>query len=627
MMRFASLLVLLLVSCAPIFAGDEVAKKDERLSYDRKIQPVLSKYCFGCHNDEKSKGDINLQRDENPTLIANNRKVWSTVLQVLDNNEMPPKSSKKQPSDEERKLLREFVDYTLNHLDCDKQDDPGRPAVRRLNRTEYDNTVRALFGLEVNPAEHFSPDGLSYGFDTIADSLKVAPVQVQQYFDAAGKVLDTAFKDRAAYNRIVFEQPGPGKDGKEQARKVIAAFAKNAYRKPVDEAHIDQLMGIYDVANKAKKPFNMSVRAMMQAVLISPRFLMRVEDQNEKANGPYPVSSYDMASRLSYFIWSSPPDEELLKLASENKLQDLAVIEQQALRMVKDPRSRALAENFASQWLQLRNLKDHKPDAKIFPQFTESLREAMLQEAYLFIGELIRYDRPILDLLDANYTFLNEELANHYGISGVKGPRMQRVALTDRRRGGVVTMAATLTITADPGRTNIPRRGNYVMGTIFGIPPPPPPPDVPQLEAAKKDGAPKTLRETLEMHRKNPECASCHAKTDPLGFGLENFDAIGRWVETQEGKPIDASGVLPNGESFNGPVEMKRIMDKRKDDFARGMTESLLIYALGRGLIHQDECVVRASMAALQKDRYKFSALVKTMVTSYPFTHRRNAEF
>ncbi len=621
--------MVLLLTCSSfhLFASETKVQVDTRPSYDRTVQPILSKHCYSCHNNEKAKGDINLFRDENPSMIANNRKVWSTVLHVLDHNEMPPDNAKKKLSSEDRKILRDFVDFTINNIDCDKLTDPGRPAVRRLNHTEYDNSVRALFGLEINPAEQFSPDGLSYGFDNIADSLTVAPVQVEQYYRAAGKILDVVFRDRGALNKIIFDQPGPGKDGGEIARKIIKQFAEKAYRKPVEDKHLDQLMTIYETAAKAKRPFNGSVRAAMHAVLISPRFLMRVEDRKEDAKGAYPVSSYDMASRLSYFIWSSPPDDELLQLASQNKLQDVKVIEQQAMRMLKDRRSSALVENFAGQWLQLRNLKTHKPDAKIFPEFTESLRESMLQEAYLFIGEMIRYDRPITDLIDANYTFLNEELAQHYGIEGIKGPRMQRVALNDRRRGGVVTMAATLTITADPGRTNIPRRGNYVMGTILGIPPPPPPPDVPQLDDAKDDGKPKTLRERLELHRTKAECASCHAKTDPLGFGLENYDAIGRWVETQEGKSIDASGILPNGESFSGPIEMKKIIEAKKNDFARGMTESLLIYALGRGLILQDECVVRAGMESLQKNRYQFSHLIKTIVTSFPFTHRRNAEF
>jgi Protein of unknown function (DUF1592)/Protein of unknown function (DUF1588)/Protein of unknown function (DUF1587)/Protein of unknown function (DUF1585)/Protein of unknown function (DUF1595) len=614
---------LFLLTSSAVFSGED---KPDPYSFDRSINPLLSKFCYGCHNAEKLKGDINLQKDENPRMIANNRKVWLTAMQALRDGEMPPKKSR-QPSEEERQRLITFIDRTLNTIDCANVKDPGRPAVRRLNRIEYDNSIRDLFGMELSPAEGFSPDGSSYGFDTIADALSISPVMVEQYYDAAGKVLDAVFKDRKAMATVFIKQAGPGVDARLAAREVLAAFAARAYRKPVPDDHLEQLLGIYDAASTAKRPFNLSVRAAMHAVLISPRFLIRIEDQDEKATGAYRVGSYDMASRLSYFLWSSPPDAELLKLAAENQLQDPAVIEAQTRRMLKDPKSRALAENFAGQWLQVRGLADHQPDAKRFPQFTPTLREAMLQEANLFISELIRYDRPVIDLIDANYTFLNEELAKHYGIDGVKGERMQRVALTDRRRGGVVTMGAVLTITADPARTNIPRRGNYVMGTILGVPPPPPPPDVPQLAEAKNETSGKTLRQLLELHRKNPECASCHAKTDPLGFGLENYDATGRWRDQDEGLAIDASGVLPSGESFNGPLEMKKILLDRKQAFARALTESLLIYALGRGLQRDDECVVKEALAALEKDSWRMSSLVTTIVRSYPFTHRRNAEY
>jgi cytochrome c553 len=632
------LLCLLLASIAVLAAGEAgkpreapgqsqgAAAEAAPPSFDRRVQPLLSTYCYPCHNREKSKGDIDLEQDRNPTLMADRRKVWITALQALRDGEMPPEKSK-QPSAAERQLIGDFIELTLGSLDCTQAADPGRPAVRRLNRVEYDNTVRALFGIDLPASRHFSPDGSSYGFDNIADALTVAPVQIEQYYDAAGKILDVVFRDRKALAAILIRQPGPGVDARLAAREVISAFATRAYRKPVDAAHLDQLMGVYDVASGAGKPFTVSVRAVMQAVLISPRFLMRIEDKDPKATAAYPVSAYDLASRLSYFLWSSPPDDELLRLAADNRLQDPAVLEQQALRMLKDRRGRALAENFAGQWLQLRELADHRPDTKAFPQFTPSLREAMLEEALLFITELIRYDRSIIELLDANYTFLNEELAKHYGIGGVKGTHMQRVALTDPRRGGVVTMAAVLTITADPGRTNIPRRGNYVMGTILGMPPPPPPPDVPQLEEPKAGEAPKTVREMLELHRTKPECAACHAKTDPLGFGLENFDAIGRWQDQQAGKPVDASGTLPGGERFDGPVQMKRILVARKQGFARGMSEAMLIYALGRGLQREDECVVKAALQALEDNDYRISALVTTIVRSLPFTHRRNAEY
>jgi len=295
--------------------------------------------------------------------------------------------------------------------------------------------------------------------------------------------------------------------------------------------------------------------------------------------------------------------------------------------MLADPRSRELVENFFGQWLQLRGLSTHKPDAKQFPQFTEPLRAAMRQEVDLFLGELVRKDRPLTEVIDADYTYLNEELARHYGIQGVSGPEMRRVALKDHRRGGVLTSAAVLMTLADPERNNVPRRGNYIAAAILGSPPPPPPPDVPALEDPKADGKPMTLRQRLEAHRSKPECAGCHAKIDPLGFSLETFDAIGRWRDEEAGAPVDATGVLPDGRTFRGPVELKQILLGRRDEFVRTLAGNLLIYALGRGLVLEDECVLREAQKAAAAGDYRFSSVVLAVVRSHPFRHRRNPDF
>jgi hypothetical protein len=366
---------------------------------------------------------------------------------------------------------------------------------------------------------------------------------------------------------------------------------------------------------------------MLQAVLISPRFLVRIEDNQPGAVGAYTVGAFDLASRLSYLLWSSPPDDQLLAAAAAGRLAGPGELEGQARRMLADPRAKALVSNFAAQWLQLPTLAEHRPDAGRFPEFTPALAHAMVDEAMLFIDEVIRLDRPITDLIDADYTYLNGDLARLYGIDGVDGPDMRRVQLSDRRRGGILTMAAVLTLTADPARTNIPRRGDYLLGTVLGEPPPPPPPVIPALEEAAPAGGQLTVREMIDLHRRNPDCAFCHAKIDPLGIGLENFDAIGRWQERQAGKAIDASGTLPGGASFDGPVALKRLLLARKAEFARSMVSQLLTYALGRGLIYQDDCVIADALKALERDAYRFSTMVVTVVTSYPFTHRRNPGF
>jgi cytochrome c553 len=594
------------------------------LSFDRSISPLLSQYCYRCHGEQKTKGDVNLQRDENPLMIADHRHTWSTALKMLRAGEMPPEKAK-QPSTEERERLIAFVDRTINVIDCSQITEPGRPAFRRLNRVEYDNTIRALFHLDLAPAKSFAPDGSSYGFDNISDALSISPLQVEQYFQAADQILDAAFKDHRALTALDLHPPSPGMDPRQGARTAITAFARRAFRKPVDGDTVERLLAIFDVAMKQKGNYLIAMRAALKAMLVSPRFLIRIEDADAHAAGPYAVGDDDLACRLSYFLWSSPPDDELMRLADDKRLHEPAVLAQQVHRMMADARSAALAENLFGQWLQLRAFADHRPDAQAFPGFTPSLRRAMSDEASLFLAEMVHADRPLTDLLDANYTFLNQELAAHYGISGVSGSEMRRVALSDHRRGGVMTMGAILILTATPTRSNIPRRGNYILGTLLGMPPPPPPADVPKLMAAA-DGKQHTLREMLQIHRTNPECAACHAKMDPLGFALENYDAVGRWIETQDGRPIDASGTLPSGESFSGAAEMKKVLVARKDEFLRTVCESTLIYALGRGLQRSDECVMKDLLHALDQDSARVSALVTAICTSYPFTHRRNAD-
>jgi hypothetical protein len=570
-------------------------KKEDPLSWDRSIRPLVQKHCFKCHNADKRKGEIDLTRDDNPRLIAQNRRTWQTVLEMVESREMPPKKED-PPKDEERANIVAFLKKTFGSLECSDARDPGKPVVRRLNKTEYDACVLDLTGRDLDLADAFSPDASSYGFDTIAEALAVSPVLVEQYHAAARKLLDTL-------------KPLPSPE----------AFAAKAFRRPVEPAFLEKLKAL-----EAKS----GTRAALLAVLISPRFLMRIERTRPGAKGPYLVDDYDMASRLSFFLWSAPPDDVLLGLAAKGGLRTAEAVEAQARRMLADPRSRALADNFIGQWLQLRGLATHKPDPKVFPQFTESLRTSMRRELDLFLGEVIRMDRPLTELIDADFTYLNEELARHYGIEGVKGAELRRVSLPDRRRGGLLTSAALLMLQSDPDRNNVPRRGNFVAGAILGAPPPPPPPDVPQLEDTKAPpGKELTLRERLELHRSKPDCMGCHSKIDPLGFGLENYDAIGRWRDLEAGRPVDVSGLLPGGRTFKGPVELKRIILERRDDFTRTTAENLLIYALGRGLQVEDECVVRDALKAAAAGDYKFSTLVLTIVKSHPFRYRRNPDF
>lgn len=608
-------------------AKADAAAKDP-LSFDRSIRGLMEKACWGCHNEEKRKGDVNLTRDQNPRMIASNRKLWTTVLEMVESKQMPPRKSERQLSDADRQKIVDFVRKTLGTLECGEGRDPGKPVIRRLNRTEYDNSLLELTGLDLNLADGFTPDATGYGFDNIAEALALSPVLIEQYHQAAKKLLAELPKHPEARRRVFFVAPSKDLAERAAAKLVIERFAGRAFRRPADPSFVEKLLALYDQARAKGEGHEAAVHPMLLAVLISPRFLVRIESAKPGLSGPYPVDDYDLASRLSFFLWSSPPDDELLALAEKKALGSTEVLEAQARRMLADPRSRGLADNFIGQWLQLRGLAAHKPDLKKFPQFTESLRAAMQQELNLFLGEIVRKDRPVTELISADYTYLNEELARHYGIPNVKGAQARRVALPDARRGGVLTTAALLMTLADPDRNNVPRRGNYIAGAILGSPPPPPPPDVPALEEAKAaDGKPKTLRQRLELHRTKPECMNCHSKIDPLGFSLENFDAIGRWRDEEEGAPVEASGVLPNGQAFSGPVELKKILLSRRDDFVRTMAENMLIYALGRGLQLEDECVIRDVLKAASAGEYRFSTVVLTIVKSHPFRHRKNPDF
>ena len=628
--RRAPILPLLLTALWTPQLQAQPGKDKDPLSFDRSIRGLLQRYCYRCHNADEASGDINLAADENPALIVRNRSTWLTAAEMIQSGQMPPDDAR-QPDDDERELILQFLEQTVSDVDCQQLREPGRPTIRRLNRTEYDNAIRYLTALDLRLAEDFAPDATSYGFDNIGDALSLSPVQVQQYHSAAQRVVtaltDGAAEHAAARRRVYFISPGDGVSDREAARRIIERFARRAFRRDVDSALIQSLLALYDAARSEDESHEAAVGHLLTAVLISPRFLMRIEQARPDADAAYPVDAYDLASRLSFFLWSAPPDDALLELAERGELSNLDALESQTLKMLGDQRSDALIDNFFGQWLRLRELDAHQPDPQQFPEFDEALRQSMRQEVRALLSEVVRGDRPLTDLIDADYTYVDQRLAKHYGLADVQGESLRRVPLTDRRRGGLLTTAAVLMLQSDPTRVNVPRRGNYVAATILGTAPPPPPPDVPPLEQAAAADQQLTLREIFEKHRENRECASCHEKIDPLGFGLHNYDAIGRWRDEEGGKPVDASGVLPDGRAFDGPIELKQILLERRDELVRTMSEQLLVYALGRGLEYYDECVVQDAVKAAQENDYRFSALVLEIVSSYPFRHRKNPEF
>jgi mono/diheme cytochrome c family protein len=406
--------------------------------------------------------------------------------------------------------------------------------------------------------------------------------------------------------------------------RILGTLARRAYRRPVSDAEVGQLKAFVERATADGRSVEQGLALALQAILVSPHFLFHVERDLDRSDPTtvHPISDIELASRLSYFLWSSMPDDELLNEASRGRLSQPAVLDAQLRRMLRDPKSIALAQNFAGQWLETRNLDSIRPDPDKFPDWSPELRDAMKQETQLFFAAMLRDDRPLGEFLDARYTFLNETLAEHYGIPGVRGGDFRRVALTTPERGGVLGQASVLAISSYPTRTSVSVRGKYVLQNLLGAAPPPPPPDVPSLDEGELASS-ASLRQQMEKHRSNAVCASCHARMDPLGFGLENYDAIGRWRSDDAGQPVDASGVLPSGQSFDSPAELRRVLSGMLPDFSRCLTEKMLTYALGRGLEPYDKPTVRAITQKLAASKGGLQRLVREIARSLPFRSRR----
>ncbi|NOT63735.1 MAG: DUF1592 domain-containing protein, partial [Acidobacteria bacterium] len=742
------------------------------------------------------------------------REQWETVLQKLQTGEMPPKGLPRPPA-AELKAVIEWLKLAFEKADAEIKPDPGRVTARRLNRAEYNNTVRDLLGVTFRPADDFPQDDSGYGFDNIGDVLSLSPVLMEKYLNAAEQVARTAvfgapplkptnvrlrttraelkdhftpltdydltglsmpnawhgkhvfpveadykfhvflggvrpagsdpvnlalwidhqqvstinfdptqfatfetdrqgfggttadftyrvaagehaiavsflkmyeglpanyagpnpssrpvpppppfrpprkdptperiaearalyeakLKERIAVNRATIsnlEIIGPTNQAKgaaavslgkwrtcdaqttECAHQLIAQLVRRAYRRPVTNAETDRLFKLFALVRRSGDSFEEALVQSFQAILVSPHFLFRIEPDTQ--TGQRQLNDHELAARLSYFLWSSMPDEQLFALAERGALRQPETLKQQVNRMLRDLKSDALVENFGGQWLELRKLESVKPDKDRFPFFDEYLRTSMQRETELFFAHLLREDRSIVEFLTADYSFLNEKLARFYQVPNVSGPEFRRVLLPAvSQRGGLLTQASVLTVSSYANRTSPVLRGKWILENILNAPPPPAPPGVPNLEDNKL-GASASLRQQLEAHRANATCAACHSRMDPLGFGLENFDAVGQW-RTRDGKfEIDSSGTLPDGRAFKGAQELNRILQADRDAFATGLSEKLLTYALGRGLERADKPVVRKIAKNIAANDYRFSSLVMEIVTSLPFQYRK----
>ncbi len=739
----------LLLTAAALFSAD--------------VHPTVARFCVGCHNAKVRTASVVLDG----SAPGFDRGLWEEVLTKLKGAQMPPVGAPK-PTDAERASLIKWVETELDKRSSQVDRDPGRVTVRRLNRTEYDNTVRDLLGVVTRPADDFPADDSGYGFDNIGDVLTVPPVLMEHYVRAAERIsaaviplgaarkaalekyvadveeqsrrvdeddpagypyppgafeakhlfpvdaeyeLVVRIKDRrngtrnevpvllfldgeqiatfsvqdgeytkghfstrkfvragehtlygafpkdyvnreewdeARFGKAQFkverrifvdglDVEGPYKYDSRQspqwkrvfvceertdacAARIVTTLARRAYRREPTVQEIGQLTGLVKLAQRHGDSFEAGVQLALKAMLVSPQFLFRIE--RDPVNAAHPISPVELASRLSYFLWASMPDDTLLEIAIRGDLRDPAVLDSQVKRMLRDPKARALTTSFAGQWLQLRNVEKAQPDPALFPSFTPHLRESMIRETEEYFNYVAREDRNVLEFLDSNYSFLNARLAKHYGIDGVKGRELRKVDLATRDRGGVLTHASVLTVSSYPTRTSPVLRGLWVLENFLGAPPPPPPAGVQRLDEAKI-GLDQPLRTQLEQHRTNPSCAVCHQRMDAIGLGLENFDPAGAW-RTKDGKwAIDSSGELPGGKRFSGPAELKKVLLDDREAFVRTFTEKLLTFALGRGVERFDRPAVSAIVAESARQDYRFSSIVSGIVNSPPFRMRR----
>jgi hypothetical protein len=739
-------------------------------------------YCDTCHIGPRSKAGLNLESLDLAHLDVNGE-TWEKLLRKLRNREMPPFGMPK-PDLATYQALVTSVEAERNRV-AENKPNPGRPALRRLNRAEYGNAIRDLLSLELDIGGMLPADDIGYGFDNIGDVLQVSPLLLERYLSAARKISRLAVGDTtslasyqtydvpralAQHDRMSDEMPfgsrggisvrhffpvdgdyeisvglqrgrydqflglererkldlridgqrlelfaiaadpragaqefgrgadpdahlkvrvpvkagmrtivaaflkdtvvpegllaedrdtaffegvgnvsvsgpfniqGPGTTpsrdrifichptapGEEQscAEKIISSLVHRAYRRPVDAADLPNLLALYRQGAE-RGGFEAGIRLALQKILVSPEFLFRIErDPKDAARGTvHRVTDVELASRLSFFLWSSIPDDELLAIAERGELSDSSILERQVRRMLADPRAQALVKNFAGQWLFLRNIDRIQPDPAAFPNFDENLRQAMRRETELLLESTLREDKSIATLLDTDYTFVNERLAEHYGIEGIYGSEFRRISINDPRRRGLLGQASILTVTSYPNRTSPTIRGKWILEQLLGTPPPPPPPNVPSLKDDASVHA-VTMRQRMEQHRANPACAVCHRLMDPLGFSLENFDGLGRWRDsTGPGSgTIDSSGVLPDGTKFSGPEGLREVLLDRRDSFVETFTERLLTYALGRGVEEYDQPVIRKIVRDAAADDRRWSAIILGIVKSTPFQMKR----
>jgi len=603
---------IVVLSLLPLLIVLQAVANGQEASFEEDLRPLIRASCVGCHSAAKRKGGVDLESATTAKQVVGDAETWVRAVAQVEAGFMPPRSV--DPLDSE--VRRELVTGIRGLL---SKADPGASptTLRRLNRHEYRNTVRDLLGVDVNVERHFPADAKGYGFDNVGDVMFLSPLLMERYLDVTGQVVDAVMATGEARSRLA-----GGADVGADHGALAARFLQRAFRRTPTEEELKGRSRLMEAAAAAGP--EAPLRGLVKSALLSPHFLFRVETRpaGTSEDQAWPLSDEELAVRLSYMLWSTMPDEALAAAARAGELRDPDGLARQASRMLKDPRSRALADHFAAQWFGFDRIKDQAVEVWRFKNGFHDLRGHMYEEAARFFDHMVRTDQSVLRLLDSDETFLNQRLAKHYGIKGVKGPKLRLVPLPDRRRGGVLGMAAVLAPTATALRTSPTVRGSWVLETLLGMPPPPPPPDAGVLPADDKQKDGLTLRERLEQHRKDRRCASCHDRIDPVGFALENFDPTGAWRTTVHGEPVHTRARLPDGTEVDGPAALRDWLLTQRARFLRTMGERLLTYAVGRPVNPADEGVLQDMQRAAAEQGYRFSAMVDALVRSRAFRFR-----
>lgn len=591
-------------------------------------QAFLKAHCEVCHRGSAPAGGFDIQQLASPASLRSEAARWNRLALRVRNGEMPPSGVPAPPADQ-RQQFTNWATWSAREAGCTAGAMPSPAGIRRLNRDEYAATLRDLLDIQVDLTSSLPADGAGgEGFDNAGETLFLTPLLSEKYLKAAKFAMDAAAKEFKSREKILVARPGNGVSAEQAASEILRTFLPRAFRRPVAQEDLAQYVALFRAARKQGQEFEPAILFTLQAVLVSPRFLFLAEPANTSGDLRR-IDTYSLASRMSYFLLGSMPDEFLVDIAAAGKLHEPAVVRELIPRMLRREQALEFAKRFVDQWLRIRQLDtDKAPDAKLFPAWStdEEMRSDIRLQPALFFHEILKRDLSVLNLLDSAQTVTTRKLSRHMGENITFTNDAQQPQWVDlpkgSNRGGLLGMPAVLAVASYPYRTSPVLRGAWILESILGTPPPPPPADVPALEKQASAEAPKSVREMLTQHRANPVCASCHSGIDPLGFALENYDFIGRWRDQDAGKPIDNRGELPDGTTVAGPQSLKTALLDRKDLFVRNLTAKMLGYALGRGLTLQDSCTVDRIVAELKENDYRAQKLIELIVLSVPFQYQ-----